>query len=230
MCGASSSENNIAKEQQQNFQTMAGEASQVFGNSSQIFNDLTSAFQPVLNAGPGQSGYPPAELAGLRSQAITNSGTQYRNAAQAAGERSDAAGGGNVLLPSGTEAAVQGNIAEAGAANTANQLTGINIQNAEVGRQNWLNAAGVLAGAPNVFNPATSFAGATTNAGNSAMSGANTVQQANRQWVGDVTGLLGDAASIGSKFITPGFGGGGGGSAPVPQGSAMGGAGLDSGF
>ena len=230
MCGASSSEKNISQEQQQNFQTMAGEASTVFGNSSQIFNDLTSSFAPVVAAGPGQSGYTPAELAGLRSQAITNSGSQYRNAAQAAGERSAAAGGGNALLPSGTEAAVQGNIAEAGAANTANQLTGINIQNAEVGRQNWLNAAGVLAGAPNVFNPATSFAGATTNAGNSAMSGANTVQQANRQWVGDVTGILSDATQIGGKFLAPGGPPTNPGFGPVPGGSNSGGAGLDSGF
>ena len=64
------------------------------------------------------------------------------------------------------------------------------------------------------------------------MTGANDVYNANRAWVGDVTGILSDAAQIGSKFINPGGGssGGGGGTGPVPGGSSMGGPGLDSGF
>ena len=155
-CGASSQQKDIAKEQQQNFQQLAGNAQQVFGDSSQIFKDLTSAFQPILSAGPGQSGYTPAELAALRSSAVTNTGNAYRNASAAAGERGAAYGGGTTVLPNGATMGQQQQIAEAGAAQTAGELTNIDIQNAEVGRQNWMNAAGVLAGAPNVFNPATS--------------------------------------------------------------------------
>jgi hypothetical protein len=56
MCGASSSEKNIGNEQTQNFQTLQNEAGQVFGQSSQIFNQLNSAFSPILAAGPGQPG------------------------------------------------------------------------------------------------------------------------------------------------------------------------------
>ena len=201
MCGASSQESSIANEQAQNFQTMSNEAQTVFGNSSQIFNDLNAAFAPIATAGPGQSGYTAPELAALKSQAITNTGQQYRNASQAAGERIAASGGGNTFLPSGTTAAIQGNIAQAGAAQTASQLNNIAIENANVGRQNWLASAGILAGAPNVFNPATSSGNATTSAGSSAMSGATTVQQANNAWVGDVMGVLGDASQIAGAAI-----------------------------
>lgn len=203
MCGASSDQKQIAQEQKQNFQTLSDQAGQVFGAGSQVFKDLTSAFEPVLAAGQGQSGYTPAELATLKSQAITQTGQQYRNASAAAGERAAAAGGGNALLPSGTQAGIQGNIAAAGANATSNALTGIDVQNAELGRQNWLQAASILGGAPGVFNPATSAAGASTAAGSDAMSGANAVQAANRQWVGDVTGVLGDAAGIASNALIP---------------------------
>jgi hypothetical protein len=208
-CGASSSQKEIAGQQQQNFQQLAANAQQVFGSSSQIFNDLTSSFAPIVAAGPGQSGFTAPELANLQSQAVTQGGIATRNAQQAAGERASAAGGGTSVLPNGATLGMNANIAEAGAANTANSLANINLQNAEVGRQNWMNAAGVLAGAPNVFNASTSAAGAGTQAGSAAMSGASTVQQANRQWVGDVMGVLGDATQIGSSFLTAGMGGDG---------------------
>ena len=200
-CGASSQEKNIASEQNQNFQNLTSQAQSIFGSDSQIFNQLNSAFSPILAAGPGQSGFTPAQLATMNSQAITQTGQQFRHAAQAAGERSAAIGGGQEILPSGAALNQQTQIAEAGAANTANALTNINLQNQIQGRQNWLQAANVLGGAGNVFNSATNAAGAGTQAGGSAMQGATDVNQANNAWVGDVMGVLGDAATIGSKFI-----------------------------
>lgn len=193
-CGASSDQKQIAQEQKQNFQTLSDQAGQVFGAGSQVFKDLTSSFEPVLAAGENQSGYSPAELATLKSRAITQTGQQYRNASAAAGERAAAAGGGNALLPSGTQAGIQGSIAAAGANATSNALTNIDVQNAELGRQNWLQAASVLSGAPGVFNPATSAAGASTTAGSDAMTGATDVNTANNQWMQDVTQVASSAA------------------------------------
>lgn len=200
-CGASSEQKNVASEQASNFATLSNQAQSIFGDSSQIFKDLTSSFEPILAAGPNQSGYSAPELAALKSAAITNTGTAYRNASQAAGERIAASGGGNAVLPSGTSAAVEGNIAEKGAESTASSLNNIDIQNAELGRQNWMSAAGVLSGAPNLFNPATGAASTSTGAGSAAMTGATDVNNANNQWQSDVMGVLGDAATIGSKFI-----------------------------
>lgn len=212
-CGASSSENNISQQQQANFSQLTTQAQQEFGNSSQIFQDLSNSFAPVLAAGPGQSGFTAPELANLQSQAVTQGGIAARNAQQAYGEQAAAAGGGMAILPSGAVQANNANIAQASAANTANQLSNINLQNAQLGRQNWLQAAGVLSGAPGVYGTANSAAGTATNAGQAAFGGAQGIQQANSAWVGDVMGVLGDASQIASGGLAGGaFGGGGGNS------------------
>jgi hypothetical protein len=213
MCGASSLQKNIGQEQQQNFQQLSNNAQQIFGNSSQIFKDLSSAFEPILAAGPGQSGFGAAELSNLQSRAITESGQAYRNAAQAAGERSAAAGGGNTLLPSGITAQLQSNIAQAGAEQTAGELSNIDLQNAQLGRQNWLSAAGILGGAPSVFGASTSAANAATGAGGAASQTANQISAANNSWMNLVGGALGGITGGLTSGLTGGLGkmGGGGG-------------------
>jgi len=223
LCGASSSQKQIEQQQQQNFSTLSNQAQQVFGDSSQIFKDLTSSFAPIVAAGPGQSGYTAPELAALQSQAVTQTGQAYRNAAQAAGERSAAAGGGNALLPSGTTAQLQANIAQAGAGETANELTNINLQNAQLGRQNWLSAAGILSGTPNLFNPSTSAGNAGTGAGSAAAQTANQIAQQDNSWMNVVGGALGGITSGLTSGLMKGSsggsgGGGGGGFLPSDSG------------
>ncbi len=210
MCGPSRDEKNAFNTQKDvmagqaaNFKSLSDQAQQIFGSSSQIFKDLTSAFEPILAAGPGQEGYTAAQKANLNSQAITQTGQQYRNAAAAAGERAAAAGGGNALLPSGVVAQQAANIAQAGAGQTAGQLADIRNQSAQLGRQNWLTAAGALSGAPNVFNPATSAGQITTASGSAAQEGAEqvfnnaqTIQSQNNWWLKPVAGALGGALSF----------------------------------
>jgi hypothetical protein len=216
MCGADKSQKQIEQQQQQNFQTLTNQAQQIFGNSSQIFKDLTSSFSPIVAAGPGQSGFTPAELATLQSQAITRSGIAYRNAAQAAGSNAAGFAGGNTFLPSGATAQMQANIAEAGAGETANELANIDIQNAQLGRENWLQAAGVLGGATNVFNPSTSASGQATGAGEAAANTANQIAQANNSWMNALGGAIGQ---IGGAAVTGGLSklGSGGGAQPAPS-------------
>ena len=209
-CGPSSQQKQVFQEQNSAYQQAMQQAQQIFGNSSQIFQQLTSAFSPIVAAGPGQEGYTPAEKANLESQAITTTGQQYKNASQAAGERISAAGGGgNALLPSGTTAAVQGNIATQGAAQTANQLADIRTQSANLGRQNWLSAAGILSGAPGVFNPSTSATSAGTGAGETAGTTANQITQANQSWMNLVAPILGGIAGVATGGLFKGKSGGG---------------------
>jgi hypothetical protein len=229
LCGPSSGTKTAAGEvsneaatQLAAYQTAIGQAGQIFGNSSSVFNDLMSSFSPVVAAGPNQPGYSQGQLQNLQSQAITQSGQAYQNAAQAAGERSAASAGGTQFLPSGANAAVQGNIAAQGASQTAGELSNINTNNAAIGRQNWLSAAGVLSGAPSVFNPSTSATGASTGAGQAAIGGAqsnfntqNSLQQQNNWWpplVGQaVGGVLGGVTGGLSSAIGGAISGGGGG-------------------
>jgi hypothetical protein len=203
MCGASSSQNNISQQQQQNLSSLTSQANSIFGSDSQIFNQLNSAFSPILSAGPGQSGFTPAQLATMNSQAITQTGQQYRNAAQAAGERSSSAGGGTFIAPSGAAMNQQTQIAEAGAANTSNALTNINLQNQIQGRQNWLQAASVLGGASNVFNSATGAGNAATGSGSAAMQGATDVNNANNQWEQDLTQVISAGAGVAGAVLCP---------------------------
>lgn len=222
MCGASSEQKDILQQQQQNFQTLSNQAGQIFGNSSQIFKDLTSSFEPVLAAGADQEGFSAQEKSALQSQAITQSGQAYRNAQQAAGERAAAAGDGNALLPSGVVAQQAANIAQAGAGQTASELANINLQSKQLGRQNWLSAASALGGAPGVFNPATSAGSAVTGSGEAAASTANQVSQANNSWMNLVGGALGGVTSGLTAGLTGGLstlgGMGGGGAAPTTGG------------
>jgi len=202
-CGASKDQTQILQEQKQNFDQMSSEAATVFGNASDVFKSLQSSFAPIVAAGPGQQGYTPAEEAALKSSAITQTGNAYRNAAQAAGERGAAAGGGTTILPSGAQMGQQAAIAEAGAAQTAGELNQIDVQSAELGRQNWLNAAGILGGATGTFGASTGAGSAATGAGSAAASEANTVQQANNQWAQDLIAVGSSAASTVGSIMCP---------------------------
>ncbi len=229
MCGPSSGERTAAGQiastsaaQSAAYQQAISQAQSVFGASSSVFNQLMSSFSPVLSAGPNQAGYSQGELQNLQSSAITQTGQQYRNAAQAAGERTAAQGGGTAFLPSGVNAAVQGNIAAQGASQTAGELSQINTNNANLGRQNWLAAAGALSGAPNVFGAANNAMGASTSAGQAAISGGqanfnaqNQLSQQSNWWqplVGQALGgVLGGVSGGLSNMITGAFNHGGGG-------------------
>lgn len=206
-CGASGEQKRVFGQQENAFKTLMNQAQTIFGSSSKIFSDLTSSFEPILAAGPGQEGFTAPQMANLKSQAITETGQAYRHAAQAAGERGAAAGGGTALLPSGTTEATRAAIARAGAGQTAQQLANIRTTSAELGRQNWLQAANVLGGAPGVFNPATSAAGITTGAGEAAANTANQIAQANQSWMGAVSGVLGGVAGGITSGLMPHGGG-----------------------
>lgn len=217
-CGAGKEQKQAYQDQHAAMQQLTSQAQTIFGDSSQIFNQLVSSFSPILAAGPGQSGYTEPELATLRSQAITNTGQAYKNAQQAAGERIAAAGGGNQLLPSGTVAQLEQNLASLGAGQTANELSDINIKNADIGRQNWLTAGQVLSGAPSVFNPATSAGSQMIGAGSGEAQTANQISQANNSWMNLVGGALGGITGMATSALTGGFGGGGGGGVTIPGG------------
>lgn len=205
-CGAGKELKQSYQDQHAALQQLMGQAQTIFGDSSKIFGDLVSSFEPILAAGPGQEGFTAAQKANLESQAITTTGEAYKHAQQAAGERIAAAGGGNQLLPSGTVAQLEQNLASLGAEQTSSELGAIRERSAELGRQNWLTAGQVLSGAPNVFNPATGAGSAMTQAGEGEAQTAGQIQQANNSWMNLVGGALGGItglATAGLKTFMP---------------------------
>lgn len=210
-CGASTSQQQIGAEQATAYQQMTQQAQQVFGSSSQVFQQLQSTFAPTVAAGPSQQGFSAAEDANLKSQAITQSGVAYKNAKSAVGEAIASQGGGNnPALTSGSNTGIDLGIANSAAANTANELSNIEETNYATGRQNYDTAVSGLAASPNVYNPAAEFGNAATNSGNAASNTANQIASQNSSWVQAVTGVLGGVASAATGGLVKGSGSGSG--------------------
>jgi hypothetical protein len=211
LCGAGAGLTNVANAQSSAYTQMTQQAQQVFGNSSTVFNDLVSTFTPTVAAGPDQQGFSPAEVSALKSQAITQTGNSYNNAKYAVGEAQAANGGGNVAdVNGGSKTATDLSVANSAAANTANELNTIDLNNYQQGNANYNTAVAGLENAPNVFNASTSAENAATGSGSAAANTQNQVAQQNNSWVQAVTGALGgiagDVATGGMSNLGKGVG------------------------
>lgn len=233
MCGASKQQGQIAGSQQNFYSQMINQASQVFGNSSSVFNQLVKTFSPTVANGPNQYGFSAAQDANLRSGAITQAGQGYRNEKQALGDQQAAAGGGRAVMPAGYTAAQNAALATNYGNQTSNALSQITETGYEQGNKNYNEAVQGLGAAPSVFATATGASGAATGAGSAAASTANQIATQDNSWVSSVTGALGSIA--GAALGNPGaimgaFGGGGGSKGDLGMAqaySAQGSLGLD---
>jgi hypothetical protein len=200
-CGATSQQKGIEASEASYYSTLTSQATAEFGDASAVFSDLTSAFAPIVAAGPNQQGFSAAELQNLNSTAVTTGGEAASNAAQAT-RQAEAAGSGNSTLPSGATAQINATVAGQAATNVSNNLNQIEEQNYAVGRQNFDQASAVLSSAPGVFGTSNSGAGTAVGGGEAAGNTANQIAQENNSWVNAVTGALGGVAG---NVATGGF-------------------------
>ena len=196
MCGGpSQQQQDIAAQQQQFYSTLTTNYKDVFNRQQAVLGDLTKAWTPILNAGENQYGLSAAEDAAERGQATNATAANYRNAAAAVGNQLATRGGGNTVLPSGTDAQILSQVAENAAAQESSQNLAITQRGYDIGRQNFNAAANVLGGVAGQYNP-TGYAGQATGAGQAAFSSATTnyqEAQAASPWK-MVGGILGSAA------------------------------------
>jgi hypothetical protein len=182
MCGATQQQTQVSDEEKQFYETMTQQYSKIFGQSQAITGALTSAYMPILKAGPSQTGFAPGEENALRTQNAETVGQNYAQAQRATAQILAARGGGDTLLPSSINAnilAQNTNQAAAQRAQGENQITQANYAQ---GYTNWNTAANVLGSTAGLINP-TSYAAQTTGAGNSAMQGATDIANAaNSPW------------------------------------------------
>lgn len=182
MCGSSSGQTQVSNEENQFYKTLTDQYSTIFGQSQAITGALTAQFQPILAAGPSQTGFSPGEDTALRTQNTEGVATDYAQAQRATAQILAARGGGNTLLPSSVDANILAQNANQAAATRAQGENQITRQNYAQGYQNWQAAANVLGSTAGLISP-TSYASATTTAGNSAMQGATDVaNSANSPW------------------------------------------------
>lgn len=214
MCGATNAQNEQEQSTTQAYQTATNQAQQIFGASSTAFQDLMKSAQPVVAAGPSQLGFSQQELSNLNSSAITQTGIEAKNEKAALGNSEATAagtGGSGPVGPGGATVGANLSLAENAGNQTASELSQIQQQDYAVGRQNYQNAVGTVAGAPGVFGAATSATGAATGAGTLATTATENVASAQQgPWqlaAGALGGIAGAALGNGgalTKLLTHG--------------------------
>lgn len=209
MCGATQQQTDISNEQQQFYTTLSNEYSTIFGQSQAITSALTSAFTPILQAGPSQTGFSPSEETALRTQNTQNVATDYAQAQRATAQILAAKGGGNTMLPSSVTSNILAGNANAAAATRAQGENQITQANYAQGYQNWNTAASVLGNTAGLINP-NAYSGQATGAGQQAAGTANQIAQANFAPWGAVASTAGAilGGKVGSSLLAkvPGMG------------------------
>lgn len=190
MCGATQQQKDITDEQQAFYKQLTDQYATVFGQNQAITGALTSAFSPILQAGPSQTGFSPEQRTSMETQNTENVATDYAQAQKATAQILAARGGGNTLLPSSVDANLLAQNTQAAAAQRAAGQNQIVQQDYAQGYQNWNTAANVLGSTAGLLNP-TGYAGVATGAGNSASTSATSIAQSAFAPWGAAFGALG---------------------------------------
>jgi hypothetical protein len=198
MCGATSAQNNLQAEDMQTLQDYNAMMKEQYANQGAIYAKVSSVFDPILKAGPGQEGFTGAEKNSLNAQAVAGTAQNYNAAAKAVGENIASEGGGNTPITSGADEQLKEEVAQSAARTESGEEAQIQAQNYATGRANFQNAEeGEMAIAAGE-NP-LGYASAATNQANTTGNIANQIAQENNSWY---TAALGAAGSIGSAVVS----------------------------
>lgn len=189
---------------EQNFYTELTDAYKAqYGDQSAITAALTSAFLPTLRAGENQYGFSPGEQAALSTQSLQGAAAANQQAQQALG--TGLASRNSTGLPSGADAQISAELANAAAQQNAQGQLGIKEAGYQQGANNYARAASVLGGTAQIENPL-----GYTSAANSANAGTLNAINLNNNLNGNQWGaILGGLANIGTSLATGGVFGGG---------------------
>ena len=209
MCGSTPEENEVSQEQADFYKTLTGEYSTIFGQNQAITGALTSAFMPILQAGPSQPGFSAQENTALNTQNTEGVATDYAQAQRATAQILAARGGGNTMLPSSVTSNILAQNANAAAATRAQGANNITLANYQQGYQNWNTAANVLGSTASLINP-NSYSSSASTAGTDAATSAHQIAQDNFAPWGAVAGAAGAVlgGKVGSSLLAkvPGMG------------------------
>lgn len=194
MCGASSSQTNLANEQAAYYQTVTQQAQEEFGMASDVYKEIQSVYGPIFQAGPNQMGFSQGELNTLNSSAATGVGQAFNSANQAMKENLATEGGGNSMLPSGAAEKAEQGITTAGAEQLAGEENQIEQAGYQQGYNEFQAATNALMGSTSLFGTANEGANVATGAGSAANTTMNDIAQENASPFDAVMGALGGIA------------------------------------
>ena len=208
MCGPSTSERNIEASQQTFMQELQGNYATNLAEQQSVLAHINDILQPVLAAGPSQTGFSPSEKAALDTQALDTTGANYANAAREVGNETAGRNDSGNLPESGVDRALKAQVASKAAGQTASEELGITEADYATGRQNFNNAVAGEEGLASAYSPIP-YAGAANTANEAAFSEADKINQESNQVGADIGGGIESLAGAGLKFAG-GFMGGGG--------------------
>ena len=196
MCGSTSAEKQTQSDQSAFYQDLANNYKTNFGQSQAITGALTKTFMPILNAGPSQEGYSPAEKTALDSQATEGTAQRYAQAQTATQQAMAAEGGGNAFLPSGGNAQLTAENANAAAGAEAAQRTNILTNDYATGRQNFQTAAQDLGETAGLVAPGQAASSATSAGSAASQTENNVANQQNSIWQAPFSAAAGIAGNL----------------------------------
>lgn len=194
-CGASQGQKMANADLRKTSKLMDYSFQQIMGENLSILGKIRGALEPIVKGGASQYGFSPAEDAARRTQATAELARASRSASGAVRSALSSRGGGNILLPSGSEASIESDIAQQEAYAQANAQLGITEKGYETGRENFFRGTGMLAAAPGELeSPITSAGGAAVSGAQAREKSEDAITAANRAWMKPVAGLIGGLA------------------------------------
>jgi hypothetical protein len=200
--GASENQTSIANSSQNFSNTLQSDFGTAFSGQQNIIAGLQKTQQATVAAGPSQFGFSAPETTALNTMATSSNAASYQATKNKIGEQNAAAGGGNQVLPTGSQGESLATAAAAAAQNQASSLNKIQEAGYAQGNKNYNTAVSGLTNAASLENP-SGLASEANSASNNAFSEATDVNNVNAQnniWpqVGSLAGSL-----IGSYFGGP---------------------------
>lgn len=191
MCGPSSAMKNLNNMVQGFTSQVTSEAGTVFGNSNSVFNNIMNAVQGIVNGGPTQSGFSGEALANMNATAEDAGAAMTRNLKGAA-----TATMGTGAVDPGANLSTTLNAEQQGAADVAQTKNNIQIENSELGQQNYEAAVQQEMNAPGVFQTANSFNATAGKQQASAQQSQNQIDQQENWWKDPVMKVAATAAQF----------------------------------
>jgi hypothetical protein len=186
-------------------QTLQGNYAQNFSEQQGVLANLNETLQPVVNAGPSQTGFSAQESAALNTQALDTTGGNYANALRATqGQLAGRNDSGN-LPESGVDQGIKARLASSAAGELSQEELGITEANYATGRSNFNSAVGAEEGIAGQYNP-VSTGGLAEEANKNAFGEATQINEENNQADADIAGGVTSLAKSALSFGLGGFG------------------------
>jgi hypothetical protein len=202
MCGPSKALKDLNNRINSFSSQVTQQANTVFGNDSQVFNNLMASYGKLVSGGPNQQGFDQDTLNRLNSRVIEQASTGYRNAKAAVGNATSAIGGGNEVLPSGAAGAENAAIANAAEARKSTGLTDVALESQRQGRENFFQGLAGEKGATDVFNNVAALDTAGQKGLDQAVTSQKNIDASSNWWQPLVMKGIGAAASFASAGLS----------------------------